>query len=87
MSQERQLSVTVTQDEDGTFIAKVHEFPGCFAGGPTVDEAMSTLLQVIPAYLEDVEGVADLRITNVVPVDDPGEDDSPAVAHRHLALA
>ncbi|HBU30454.1 MAG TPA: hypothetical protein DEB56_13645 [Thiobacillus sp.] len=39
-------------DEEGGFVASIHEFPGCFAEGETPDEALHNLDEAAAAWIE-----------------------------------
>jgi antitoxin HicB len=44
--------VILEQDEDGIFIARVPELPGCVSCGKTKDEALKNIREAIEGYLE-----------------------------------
>ena len=44
--------ITLTQDEDGVFIAECPSIPGCVSQGSTEQEAMKNLQEAIRACLE-----------------------------------
>jgi predicted RNase H-like HicB family nuclease len=44
--------ITLTQDEDGVFIAECPSIPGCVSQGRTEEEAMKNLQEAIKACLE-----------------------------------
>jgi len=47
--------VTITQDEDGVFVAEVPALPGCISQGATRDEAVKNIQEAIQAYLESLK--------------------------------
>lgn len=51
-------------DENGGFVASIHEFPGCIAEGETSDEALKRLEEAATAWLESA-------MTAGYPVRDP----------------
>ena len=79
---ERKFTVTVIREFDGSFVATVDELPGCIASGTTIENAMDMLVQVLPIYMEDFEGV-DARVTRVEQID---TDEDRDIAHRELVL-
>jgi len=46
--------VTVTQDEDGVFVAEVPSLPGCVSQGQTRNEAVKNIQEAIEAYIESL---------------------------------
>ena len=46
--------VTVTQDEDGVFVAEVPSLPGCVSQGQTRKEAVTNIQEAIEAYIESL---------------------------------
>lgn len=46
--------VTITQDEEGMFIAEVPSLPGCVSQGKTRSEALNNIHEAIDAYLESL---------------------------------
>jgi antitoxin HicB len=49
---QRDFKVLLEQDEDGIFIARVPELPGCVSDGKTKDEALRNIREAIEGYLE-----------------------------------
>jgi predicted RNase H-like HicB family nuclease len=45
-------TVLIEQDEDGVFIAKVPDIPGCYTQGKNVEEAMERIKEAIQVCLE-----------------------------------
>jgi predicted RNase H-like HicB family nuclease len=48
-----QYVVVIEQDEDGIYIAKVPNLPGCHTYGKTLDELNKNLEEVIQLWLKD----------------------------------
>ncbi len=46
------FTVLIEQDEDGVYIAKVPDVPGCYTQGKTVEQAMERIKEVIQVCLE-----------------------------------
>ena len=47
--------VSITQDEDGVFVAEVPSLPGCISQGMTREEAVANIKEAIAVYLESLE--------------------------------
>jgi predicted RNase H-like HicB family nuclease len=47
-------TVLIEQDEDGIYIAKVPDIPGCFTQGKSVEQAMERVKEAIQVCLEAV---------------------------------
>ncbi len=45
-------TVLVEQDEDGIFVAKVPDIPGCFTQGKTVEQAIERVKEAIKCCLD-----------------------------------
>lgn len=45
-------TVLIGQDEDGIYIAKVPDIPGCYTQGKTVEQAMERIREAIQVCLE-----------------------------------
>lgn len=45
-------TVLIEQDEDGIYIAKVPDIPGCYTQGKTVEQAMERIREAIQVCLE-----------------------------------
>ena len=41
------FTVLIEQDEDGIFVAKVPDIPGCYTQGKTVEQAMERIKEAI----------------------------------------
>ncbi len=46
--------VTITQDEDGMFVAEAPSLPGCVSQGNTRDEALHNIKEAVQAYVESL---------------------------------
>ena len=49
---ERTFTVLLEQDEDGIYIAKVPDIPGCYTQGKTIAQAMERIKEAIQVCLE-----------------------------------
>ena len=47
--------VLLERDEDGVYLAKVPELPGCISQGRTRKEALENVKEAIEAYLESLK--------------------------------
>ena len=47
--------VTISLDEDGTFVAEAPALPGCISQGKTRPEALRNIHEAIQAYLESLK--------------------------------
>jgi antitoxin HicB len=47
--------VTITQDEDGMFVAEAPSLPGCISQGKTRSEALQNIQEAVQAYLESLK--------------------------------
>jgi len=45
-------TVLIEQDEDGIYVAKVPDIPGCYTQGNTVEQAMERIKEAIDVCLE-----------------------------------
>ncbi|MEO6808159.1 MAG: type II toxin-antitoxin system HicB family antitoxin [Isosphaeraceae bacterium] len=50
-----QFRVTISQDEDGVFVAEVPALPGCLSQGGTRSEVIENIKGAIVAYLESLK--------------------------------
>lgn len=82
MRKEMTVNIDITAENDGSFLARVREYTGCWASGVSADAAVATLLEMLPDYLEAFHGMAGIEIQNV----EEGENDDAGV-HRALVLA
>ncbi len=48
----RNFTVLLEQDEDGIYVAKVPDIPGCYTQGKTVQQAMERIKEAIQVCLE-----------------------------------
>ncbi|MBI1971024.1 type II toxin-antitoxin system HicB family antitoxin [Candidatus Woesearchaeota archaeon] len=48
----RTFHVLIEQDDDGGFVGKVAELPGCLTQGDTLNELMDNIKEAIELYLE-----------------------------------
>ena len=46
------FTVLIEQDEDGIFVAKVPDIPGCYTQGKTTEQAMERIKEAIQVCLE-----------------------------------
>jgi predicted RNase H-like HicB family nuclease len=46
------FTAIITRDEEGYYVAKCMELPGCFTQGKTVEEAERSFADLLPNYLE-----------------------------------
>ena len=51
--------VMIEKDEDGIYVAKVFDLPGCATEGKTLRELMKNVNEAILAYLEALKKYAD----------------------------
>ncbi len=49
------FTVIVEKDEDGMYVAKVPDLPGCTTEGKTKKELMKNVKEAIQAYLESLK--------------------------------
>jgi len=48
-------TVLIEQDEDGWYVAKVPDIPGCATQGKTVEEAINRVKEAIQVCIEDAQ--------------------------------
>lgn len=46
------FTVLIEQDEDGIYVVKVPEIPGCYTQGKTVEQAMERIKEAIQVCVE-----------------------------------
>ncbi len=46
------FTVLIERDEDGIFVAKVPDIPGCYTQGKTIEQAMQRIKEAIQVCLE-----------------------------------
>lgn len=54
------LTVLIEQDEDGIYVAKVPDIPGCYTQGNTIAQAMERIEEAIHACIDAGEDLADI---------------------------
>jgi len=60
------FTVLVEQDEDGVYVARVPDIPGCHTQGKTVGQAMERIREAIQVCLEaDVEDIHPMKFIGV----------------------
>lgn len=64
MALKMKYRVIIEQDEDGMYVARVPDLPGCATEGKTREELMKNVKEAIRAYLEALK-----KNGNPVPVD------------------
>ncbi len=64
-------TVLIEQDEDGIYIAKVPDIPGCYTQGKTVEQAMERIREAIQVCLEagGLEDVLPLKFIGIQQVE------------------
>lgn len=45
-------TVLIEQDEDGIYVAKVPDIPGCYTQGKTIEQAMERIKEAVDVCLE-----------------------------------
>ncbi|MDP7179775.1 MAG: type II toxin-antitoxin system HicB family antitoxin [Candidatus Woesearchaeota archaeon] len=48
----KNFTVLIEQDEDGIYVARVPDIPGCYTQGKTIDESMERIKEAIQVCLE-----------------------------------
>ena len=48
----KKFTVLLEQDEDGMYVAKVPDIPGCYTQGKTIEEVMERIKEAIQVCLE-----------------------------------
>ena len=48
--------VVIEQDEDGVYVAKVPDIPGCYTQGKTVDQVLERIREAIEVCIEAEDG-------------------------------
>jgi predicted RNase H-like HicB family nuclease len=60
------FTVLIEQDEDGIYVAKVPDIPGCYTQGKTVQEAMERIKEAIQVCVEaEKDEIAQLKFVGV----------------------
>ena len=64
-------TVLIEQDEDGVFIAKVPDIPGCYTQGKNVEQAMERVKEAIQVCLEaeELEDILPLKFVGIQQVE------------------
>ena len=64
-------TVLIEQDEDGIYIAKVPDIPGCYTQGKTVEQAMERIREAIQVCLEaeELEDILPLKFIGIQQVE------------------
>ncbi len=52
MEKNSNYTVIIERDEDGIYVAKVPDIPGCYSQGKTVEEAVKRVKEAIQVCLE-----------------------------------
>ena len=63
--------VLIEQDEDGVFIAKVPDIPGCYTQGKNVEQVMERVKEAIRVCLEaeELEDILPLKFVGIQQVE------------------
>ncbi len=61
----RSFSYTIEKDEDGYYIAEVHQLPGCHTQSKSLDELQERLKEAIELYLESKPYFAETKFIGV----------------------
>jgi len=60
------FTVLIEQDEDGIYVAKVPDIPGCHTQGKTVEQAMERIKEAMQVCLEaDTEEIIPMKFIGV----------------------
>jgi predicted RNase H-like HicB family nuclease len=64
-------TVLIEQDEDGMYIAKVPDIPGCYTQGKNVEQAMERIREAIQVCLEaeELEDILPLKFVGIQQVE------------------
>jgi predicted RNase H-like HicB family nuclease len=64
-------TVLIEQDEDGVFIAKVPDIPGCYTQGKNVEQVMERIKEAIRVCLEaeELEDILPLKFVGIQQVE------------------
>lgn len=60
-----QFTVLIEQDEDGIYVAKVPDIPGCYTQGKTIPEVLERIREAIQVCLEADEVIETLKFVGV----------------------
>jgi predicted RNase H-like HicB family nuclease len=64
ISRVKHYTVSVREDDDGSYWAEVNDLPGCFASGTSLDELKEAVLEAIGVYLADDDAAGDQVVRN-----------------------
>ena len=59
------FTYTVEKDEDGYYVAEVHQLPGCHTQSKSLDELQERLKEAIELYLEVKPDLAETKFIGV----------------------
>ena len=59
-----QFTILIEQDEDGVYVAKVPDIPGCYTQGKTIPEVLERVREAIRVCLES-EDIEPMRFVGV----------------------
>ncbi|HEY3361036.1 MAG TPA: type II toxin-antitoxin system HicB family antitoxin [Methanosarcina sp.] len=64
-------TVLIEQDEDGVYIAKVPDIPGCYTQGKNVEQAIERVKEAIQVCLEaeELEDILPLKFVGIQQVE------------------
>ena len=64
-------TVLIEQDEDGIYIAKVSDIPGCYTQGKNVEQAIERVKEAIQVCLEaeELEDIMPLKFVGIQQVE------------------
>ena len=66
----RTFTVLLEQDEDGIYLAKTPDIPGCYTQGKTIEQAMQRIKEAILVCLEsEVEPLPPLKFIGIQQVE------------------
>ena len=62
--------VLIEQDEDGIYVAKVPDIPGCYTQGKTIEQVMERIREAIQVCLEsETEELTPLKFVGIQQVE------------------
>ena len=62
--------VLIKQDEDGIYVAKVPDIPGCYTQGKTIEQVMERIREAIQVRLEsETEELTPLKFVGIQQVE------------------
>ena len=61
------FTVLIEQDEDGIYIAKVPDIPGCYTQGKSVEQVMERIKEAIQVCIEaeDIDNILPLKFVGI----------------------